>query len=158
MAEPLASRPTALYRFYDADDVLLYVGITYDLKKRWSTHRLDKSWWHLVSRKTHEWYANRALAEAAEARAIETERPRFDATLPQNEGYWTGGRYEDPRRREIKEQLRADIAAGVFDGQRHFPPSTVLADRYGTSPATVAYMLFELRMAREGRRYQVPRR
>lgn len=148
MTRPPIGRPTALYRFYDADEALLYVGITYNLQKRWTAHRLDKTWWHLVARKTHQWYETRALAEAAEQVAIETESPRFDATCRRNPGFRTGGRYEDPRKPEIAAQLRADLQAEEFQLGRMLPSSPALAERYGTSPMTVSILLWELERQR----------
>lgn len=78
MQEPAESTPerTALYRLYDADGKLLYVGITNDTERRWSDHSSDKSWWPDVAERTAEWFATRPEAEAAEIQAIKTEKPR----------------------------------------------------------------------------------
>ena len=67
--------PTALYRLYDAEDRLLYVGISGDLKERLKTHASLKPWWPDVVRKTVQWYATRADAAEAEIKAIGSERP-----------------------------------------------------------------------------------
>jgi predicted GIY-YIG superfamily endonuclease len=67
---------TALYRLYDANGKLLYVGITNDTERRWSDHSSDKSWWPDVTERTVEWFATRPAAEAAEIQAIKTEKPR----------------------------------------------------------------------------------
>lgn len=37
-----------LYRFYDADQRLLYVGISRHMEVRWSAHRNTAKWWPLV--------------------------------------------------------------------------------------------------------------
>ncbi len=42
-------RETAVYRLYDADETLLYVGITYDTKTRFADHKVNKEWWPDVS-------------------------------------------------------------------------------------------------------------
>lgn len=34
-----------LYRFYDADEVLLYAGVTTDPLHRWQNHRRSADWW-----------------------------------------------------------------------------------------------------------------
>lgn len=68
---------TALYRLFDADDELLYVGISKDPKARWEQHR-DKPWWRDVSMRVIEWYDDRPTAERAERKAIETEGPRYN--------------------------------------------------------------------------------
>jgi predicted GIY-YIG superfamily endonuclease len=66
--------PTALYRLYDAEDELLYIGISEAPEKRWAHHASEKSWWPQVARKEIRWFPTRKEAEAAEARAIATER------------------------------------------------------------------------------------
>lgn len=66
---------TALYRFYDADEALLYVGVTDDTNVRWKTHAAVKPWWPQVARKTVEWHDDRKIAEAHERRAIREENP-----------------------------------------------------------------------------------
>lgn len=76
----LEARETSLYRLYDVDDVLLYVGIAVDLEQRMSQHAADKPWWGKVERRTVEAYPNRLLAETAEARAIQRERPLHNLT------------------------------------------------------------------------------
>lgn len=73
----LDDQPTALYRFFDADGALLYVGITADLEQRWSSHQ-RKPWWPDVAEKTVEWYATRPVALAAELEAIRSEAPRYN--------------------------------------------------------------------------------
>lgn len=79
---------TALYRFYGADDRLMYVGITEQLGTRWEAHMRLKPWWPDVHRQTSEWYPTRAEAAAAEEKAIATEQPRHNVRhsvrLPDN--------------------------------------------------------------------------
>lgn len=72
------SRTHALYRFYDADDQLLYVGITLDPGPRWRAHRDDKPWWHEVTNVTIEVLPSRAAVLEAEKQAILAERPRYN--------------------------------------------------------------------------------
>ena len=69
---------TALYRFYDADERLLYVGITNDPWRRWRQHVLEKSWYPQVKHQAVTWYDNRTAAEVAEYVAIRCEYPRFN--------------------------------------------------------------------------------
>ncbi|MBP2581890.1 hypothetical protein J3A78_002368 [Streptomyces sp. PvR006] len=71
---------TALYRLFDADGALLYVGIANNPRTRWSSHAGEKRWWGDVSRKTLEWFATREEAESAEVAAIVGERPRYNVT------------------------------------------------------------------------------
>lgn len=74
----LPAKPHALYRFYDRTDVLLYVGISLDLPARLRKHKRDKPWWLEIANITIEPHESRADALAAEAIAIETERPLYN--------------------------------------------------------------------------------
>jgi transcriptional regulator with XRE-family HTH domain len=69
---------TALYRFFDAADVLLYVGITDNIAARWNKHANEKRWWSDVARKTVDWHDSRTDAELIEKRAILDERPLYN--------------------------------------------------------------------------------
>lgn len=75
---PVASRPHALYRFYDHTDRLLYIGITANLPGRLTQHRDDKPWWSNVARIAVEHHADRDAVLDAERRAIITERPLWN--------------------------------------------------------------------------------
>jgi predicted GIY-YIG superfamily endonuclease len=69
---------TALYRLFDADDTLLYLGIARDPEYRWKLHSDRQTWWHHVARKTVKWYSSREDALAAEARFTAKELPLYD--------------------------------------------------------------------------------
>lgn len=71
-------RTWTLYRFYDAADALLYVGITGAPRKRWQTHSGLKSWWPDVVTVTVEHHPDRGSVLEAERLAIITERPRHN--------------------------------------------------------------------------------
>jgi hypothetical protein len=67
---------TALYRFYDVFGQLLYVGITNNLKLRWSQHATTAAtWWPLRFERSVEWFDAREDAAVAEVEAITTEGP-----------------------------------------------------------------------------------
>lgn len=74
------SRPTALYRLFDAAGRLLYIGIAVSPRTRWYAHREEKSWWPEVARETIEWFPSRVQAESAEKAAIKTEAPMYNVT------------------------------------------------------------------------------
>jgi hypothetical protein len=65
----------SLYRFYDAQDRLLYVGITSVGPQRWANHEAHKDWWVLVVRTTVEHFPDRVSAGKAEKAAILAEQP-----------------------------------------------------------------------------------
>lgn len=74
----LNDRRTVLYRFYDADDVLLYVGISVDPKTRDYQHARQSVWWPKAARKEVCWYDTWIEADAAEKAAIVAERPLYN--------------------------------------------------------------------------------
>ena len=71
----------ALYRFFDGQDVLLYIGISLNPHHRWRHHRLKQPWWHEVSKITIQTFDTREAAAAAEFAAIRNERPRHNRAL-----------------------------------------------------------------------------
>lgn len=71
-------RRTALYRLFDGEGRLLYVGITFNPRDRWNGHSGTKSWWKDVMRREVEWYETRSEAEGAEYAAIRSELPLYN--------------------------------------------------------------------------------
>ena len=69
----LRTRPTALYRFFDENDRLLYVGITTNDDARFQQHKSTATWWPNKRWVTVEWFPDRATAEDAERLAIRNE-------------------------------------------------------------------------------------
>ncbi len=47
-----------VYRLYDANDALLYVGSAYDFDVRFKSHAQRKRWWPQVARKDVIWFDN----------------------------------------------------------------------------------------------------
>lgn len=80
---------TAVYRLFDTDGMLLYVGMTAYPTIRFSSHRATKPWWHEVATRRLVWYATREAAAMAEIRAIQTEAPRYNVAI-----YDIDGRYD----------------------------------------------------------------
>lgn len=66
---------TALYRWWDAADTLLYVGITNHIGRRTNQHGDEKPWMRDAVRSTVQWYPSREDAAKAEIIAINTEGP-----------------------------------------------------------------------------------
>lgn len=69
---------TELYRHYDADGNLLYIGISLSTAHRLGQHRLTSRWSHRVVTITIERFATREEAMEAELHAIQTEGPLFN--------------------------------------------------------------------------------
>lgn len=76
--DPYAPASVAVYRLFNLDGALLYIGITDNPKRRFAQHAQDKGWWYLVVRWVVEWYPNRDAALAEEARAIREEVPAYN--------------------------------------------------------------------------------
>ncbi len=96
------------YRLHDADDRLLYLGITVDFAARIKQHSTDKPWWGDVVRMSLERHPDRATALAAEQVAIRTERPRHNTQHngqpPANRPWWA-----------MKDYVTADDLVRVYD-------------------------------------------
>lgn len=75
---PLREGRTALYRHYDANDVLLYVGISNDPDQRFILHAYTARWYDCSARCDVEWHTDRPAALSAERDAIRSERPLFN--------------------------------------------------------------------------------
>lgn len=136
------AEPTAVYRFFNADGVLLYVGIANNISKRWKQHENDKNWWHLIARTSVTWFESRSGAEGEEERSIDKERPLFNARK-HPEGGWEQLRYDDSVDLErAHAQLQCDLVDGtLLPGQRIFVNR--LASRYRVSASTLRWA-FEL--------------
>ncbi|MGW7330449.1 GntR family transcriptional regulator [Streptomyces sp. NPDC054840] len=158
---PESPEPTALYRLYDADDQLLYVGIAKDPTARWESHaRSPRSsrWWSLVERRSVEWYASREEADVAETGAIKAERPLHNrAKVPGV--HFVNFRYfspeiqwhrapQDPVSEQAARILRAEIANNLFTSGDQMPTAKELHRRFGISDQTCGKMLQVL--AKEG--------
>lgn len=72
------TRRTALYRLFDTEGRLLYVGITFNPDNRWAEHAASKSWWPDVTEKRIEWHGSRTDAAAAEVAVIAAELPLYN--------------------------------------------------------------------------------
>jgi predicted GIY-YIG superfamily endonuclease len=76
MPEPTHNDGTQMYRLYNADGTLLYVGISWSALSRITQHKTDKPWWTTVTRVDITTIpGDRAAAESAERHAIHTEQP-----------------------------------------------------------------------------------
>jgi hypothetical protein len=69
--------PTHLYRHFDADGRLLYVGISKSALKRLSQHK-GRDWFTSISTVKIEAFPTREGAETAEKLAIQTENPGLE--------------------------------------------------------------------------------
>jgi len=100
---------TAVYRFFDAESQLLYVGITSSPRARFFQHRNSAAWWGEADheRTTIQWYGSRIEAVSVEAAAIRDEKPRFNISGTRS----CAGRDLLGLSEDAQEKLRAAIEA-----------------------------------------------
>ncbi|MFJ1695689.1 GIY-YIG nuclease family protein [Streptomyces sp. NPDC088252] len=108
------SRRAAVYRLYDEDGELLYIGSSYDPARRCKDHH-EKPWWPQVAQRTVVWHKTRAAAYKKEAKAIKAERPRHNqVSTPE---------YADRRSRETRARGTSIFVIAAT--------ATILKDRVG---------------------------
>jgi len=142
---PQPSERTALYRLYDADAQLLYVGISKDPGGRWQAHQWGperRPWIREVARQTVEWLPSRSVALDAAAAAIKAERPKYNGKHNYNEApfdpnTWPTGTAHR-RIPAIAELMRTEIAAGQWGIGQRIPSLRTLAAAAGVSKRVVS--------------------
>lgn len=112
--------PHALYRMFDNEGQLLYVGITMALHRRLVTHRRVRSWWRYVAIMEVEYLPSREAALEAERIAIIHEKPAHN--MQHNGG-----------RKPKKVPVNVEITPWYLRGGTHDPDP---APRYLISPPT----------------------
>ncbi|MDM5264777.1 GIY-YIG nuclease family protein [Sulfurovum sp. XTW-4] len=70
-----------LYRHFDKDDNLLYVGISISALQRLSQHKDVSGWYHEISKITIEKFSSLDDARKAEKHAIWNELPKYNMQL-----------------------------------------------------------------------------
>lgn len=139
---------TALYRLYDAEHDLLYVGISRTPSERFKAHAHDKNWWHLVAFVDLTWFDSYAAARDAEIAAHLSERPPFNGMANLGEWSFSAIRYDDSAERGVaREALLAELATGRHaTGARLWPFH--VGHRLGCSRSTASSAMDDL--ARDG--------
>lgn len=94
----------AVYRMFDEERNLLYIGRTGNAGKRFGDHN-TKRWFPLVATIELEWHPTHAVAVAAEERAILAEQPRYNVI-----GKMPESRRAVPPRRRPKSACRPAVA------------------------------------------------
>lgn len=125
--------PHFVYRYYDADGNLLYVGCTNTPYARREGHSRDSSWFPKAVRARHTVYPDRATALARESLAIHEEKPRHNV-----KGRWRRGFSRD---HWVIEDYHAflwatiDAAVVVTPNTRHMVAAIVreARDRFGVT-------------------------
>ncbi|MEU8136504.1 isochorismatase family protein [Streptodolium elevatio] len=147
---------TAVYRLYDAEGGLLYVGMTANPEQRFDEHSRYKFWWHLIAKTDLRWFDSRSEAAAVEAEAIRSEQPIYDGTGRIKD--WTNAksqRPEDPFWRPLAELLTTQIENGSPPAGTRLPTPRALAREHNVSIASVgtalSWLTYERRAIRRDR-------
>ncbi len=74
--------PTSVYKLYDADGRLLYVGVTRHGYRRLNQHAKEKPWWSEVVKAEFEHLPDTRSAFAREAVLIRTASPAYNIAQP----------------------------------------------------------------------------
>lgn len=69
---------TALYRHFDENNNLLYVGISLHPIARLKAHKVRSHWCRRITKILIEHHSTRRKAEAAEKKAIRIENPQYN--------------------------------------------------------------------------------
>jgi GIY-YIG catalytic domain-containing protein len=75
----------ALYRHFDADGTLLYVGISLSALNRLGQHKQNAEWFDKIARVAIEKFPTRAAALEAEHNAIKEEKPLYNVAFAPKE-------------------------------------------------------------------------
>jgi predicted GIY-YIG superfamily endonuclease len=113
---------TSLYRFYDENNELLYVGITNNLPARIKEHADEKTWWPLVTTIHVTHISDRKDARLLEATVIRTEHPRYNLhhNEPEEDEILVrqDGRLLTPERDRAETLLRAILIASPAEAAK----------------------------------------
>ena len=132
------SRTSCVYRAFDADGTLLYVGQSMRPNQRIAHHKSHKTWAPLVARWTISDPMPTGDALDAEARAILTEKPFYNVA-----GTDVGAAFGEWQKRSTKRHLDVMTAIGdalvpeIFDGLMSSEPMRPIGERYADA-VTVA--------------------
>jgi hypothetical protein len=75
-------RPSQVYRLFDFDGHLLYVGVTLYPRERLGVHRRSKPWGQHITDVVYETHPSEHAARMAEQAAIGAERPLYNVMRP----------------------------------------------------------------------------
>ena len=106
---------TAVYRIYDSDGSLLYVGMGRNPMGRWSSHAEQHQWWQRAASFRVEWFATRKEAAREELNAIRAEDPECNIYARPGWGDYVYAKYME--KLELSREREASIQVGGGDGE-----------------------------------------
>lgn len=98
------SQPCYLYRHFDADGVLLYVGISHNIFNRLDAHTRKSHWFKDIKWVQIEKHPCRKTAMRAEGVAILNEQPKYNLTNP-------AVKWEKEAEKQLKKEILAHHVA-----------------------------------------------
>lgn len=122
LMSPRWREPAAVYRLWDTDGNLLYIGSAYDPDHRCKSHQ-KKPWWPEVASRTEEWHSNRGTAYVEELKAIAVEQSKYNEmgtpgyVVPQTEKLKQRNALARPRSLLLRQadELRRDISSAATE-------------------------------------------
>lgn len=96
-------KPHYIYRVYDAEDVLLYVGVTFSVGRRMCEHERLSPWHRFAVRVETDGPFEREVAYGREARTIRELRPVFN---DRSNDAWRQGAYLDSHVPDEQTEMR----------------------------------------------------
>lgn len=101
-----------LYRYFDENDRLLYVGITKNQFQRLQGHATSAKWFGLIHKATFEHFTSRNDVKLAELAAITSEKPMFNI-----QGVLPGDRIADKKQLDWLDHIVE--MSNKFDDSEH---------------------------------------
>jgi hypothetical protein len=147
----------ALYRLYDGQGRLLYVGISSFPTTRLEEHARTKPWWPEVAYRSIEWFETGDLAREIEKAVISSERPLhnyLDSRIPtpsahRSEGAASEGLQEAAERFiESRRRLDADrehLNRLIFDARQAGMTRAEVVRTTGLNPQTIDAALAKMK-------------
>lgn len=107
----------SVYRQFNRDGVLLYIGTAGSLSARLQAHEMSTAWWRLVSRIDVEHYDDLGAAKDAEELAIANEAPMFNVQHRSKEKCGSDRRSVNGRKlgRSRKHKYSTDQANAILE-------------------------------------------
>lgn len=122
------SQRTAVYRLFDAERTLLYIGMSKHPLRRVLEHMIRQPWRRSINSWTIEWHPDPDTAHAAEVEAIHSERPLWNISdSPWRATLGEDGRYTPQPKPVCKPRPSVDPTP-----DRHFRATTPLWQAYGS--------------------------
>jgi predicted GIY-YIG superfamily endonuclease len=142
---PETAERTALYRYFDANDELLYIGISNDPDFRAKAHLYESrpdDWPKKAARRTVEWHDSRPLALKAEEDAIKAERPRYNEKHNYDDAPFDPSSWPKvtawPKVPAIADLMRTEITSGRWAHSQRIPSLRTLGTAVGASSRIVS--------------------